>query len=276
LKIAYLVNQYPKVSHSFIRREILALERLGLEVQRLALRGWEGPLPDEEDRREREQTRYVLRGGPLALVVPTLLALLRAPACFFTALRLSLKMARESDRALAYYLIYLAEACSILAWLRASGTCQIHAHFGTNSTDVAMLVNALGGPPYSFTVHGPEEFLRPIGLREKIRRSAFVVAISSFGRSQLCLWSQYGDWPKIRIVHCGLEVILRICPKFARSCATPYLYRADIDTGADQVAAWTQDILVAVEALRQRTGVGRVCLLGFRLVGRQNSYSWPI
>ena len=28
-RIAYLVNQYPKVSHSFIRREILALERQG-------------------------------------------------------------------------------------------------------------------------------------------------------------------------------------------------------------------------------------------------------
>ena len=27
LRVAYLTNQYPKVSHSFIRREILALER---------------------------------------------------------------------------------------------------------------------------------------------------------------------------------------------------------------------------------------------------------
>ena len=40
MRIAYFVNQYPKVSHSFIRREILALERQGFEVQRIALRGW--------------------------------------------------------------------------------------------------------------------------------------------------------------------------------------------------------------------------------------------
>ena len=216
LKIAYLVNQYPKVSHSFIRREILALERQGFEVQRLAIRGWEGLLPDEEDRREREQTRYVLRDGPYALLVPTLLTVLRAPARFLAALRLALKMARESDRALPYHLIYLAEACCILPWLTASGARQIHAHFGTNSADVAMLVNALGGPPYSFTVHGPEEFLRPVGLREKICRSAFVVAISSFGRSQLYLWSRYVDWPKIKIVHCGLEeAFYKSAPNFA-------------------------------------------------------------
>ena len=29
MRIAYLVNQYPKVSHTFIRREIQALEALG-------------------------------------------------------------------------------------------------------------------------------------------------------------------------------------------------------------------------------------------------------
>ena len=40
LRVAYLVNRYPMVGHSFIRREILALERRGLRVQRIALRGW--------------------------------------------------------------------------------------------------------------------------------------------------------------------------------------------------------------------------------------------
>ena len=59
MRIAYLVNQYPKVSHSFIRREILALERQGFEVIRIALRGWAGELVDEEDRIERET--YALR-----------------------------------------------------------------------------------------------------------------------------------------------------------------------------------------------------------------------
>ena len=36
MHIAYFVNQHPKVSHSFIRREMLALERPGIEVQRIA------------------------------------------------------------------------------------------------------------------------------------------------------------------------------------------------------------------------------------------------
>ena len=205
MKIAYFINHYPKVSHSFVRREILALERLGFEVQRIALRGWDGPLPDEVDRRERERTRYLLQQGALALVAPTLGVMLRRPIHFCRALCLSVKMARESDRPLAYHLVYLAEACRMLRWISTSGASWIHAHFGTNSTDIAMLVHVLGGPRFSFTAHGPEEFLRPIGLREKIRRAAFIVAISSFGRSQLYLWTCPQDWHKVQIIHCGLE-----------------------------------------------------------------------
>jgi len=65
----------------------------------------------------------------------------------------------------------------------------------------------LGGPPYSFTVHGPEEFDRPefLGLGEKIRRAAFVVGICSFTRSQLFRWVERAHWARIHVVRCGLE-----------------------------------------------------------------------
>jgi len=205
--VAYLVNQYPKVSHSFIRREILALERRGLVVQRYAVRGWDGPLADAEDIQERASTRYLLQSGMTGLVGPLLRALVSAPGRFFAALALAWRMGRRADRPLPYHLVYLAQACTLLGWLRQSGAVHLHAHFGTNPAEVAMLVRALGGPPYSFTVHGPEEFDKPefLGLREKIDRAAFVVAISSYGRSQLYRWAALAAWPKVRVVHCGLE-----------------------------------------------------------------------
>lgn len=206
-KISYFVNQYPKVSHSFIRREILALERQGFEVQRIALRGWDGDLVDAEDIRERELTRYVLRAGLASLLSAALRTVLSAPAQFVSALSLALRMGRHADRGWPYHLIYLAEACRMLPWLQESGARHIHAHFGTNSAEVVMLAHALGGPAYSFTVHGPEEFDKPqfIHLGEKIRRAAFVVAISSFGRSQLYRWVGHDQWGKVEVVHCGLE-----------------------------------------------------------------------
>ncbi|USX19312.1 glycosyltransferase family 4 protein [Oxalobacteraceae bacterium OTU3REALA1] len=214
MKIAYLINQYPKVSHSFIRREILALERQGFEVQRIALRGWADPLVDAEDLRERDKTSYLLRDGVVGVALATLGVMFKSPGRFFGALGLALRMARRADRPLPLHLIYLAVACRMLGWLRASGARHLHAHFGTNPAEVAMLARALGGPAYSFTVHGPEEFDKPefLHIKEKIARSAFVVAISSFGRSQLFRWIPFTDWPKVEIVHCGLEPVFHAGP----------------------------------------------------------------
>ncbi len=206
-RIAYFVNQYPKVSHSFIRREILALERQGFEIQRIALRGWDADLVDAEDVREREQTRYVLHAGMVGLLLAVLGTVVTRPVRFLTALKLALKMGMRADRPWPFHLAYLAEACRILPWLKEFGARHVHAHFGTNSAEVVMLAHTMGGPSYSFTVHGPDEFDKPefLWLREKVRRSAFVVAISSFGRSQLYRWVDYADWPKVHVVHCGLE-----------------------------------------------------------------------
>ena len=207
IRIAYLVNQYPMVSHSFIRREILALESRGFEVQRIALRGWDDALADAEDREERRRTRYVLQNGFWGLLPTVVRTVLFSPGKLLAALGVALRMAWHAERPLPYHLAYLAEACRVAAWLRASGAVHLHAHFGTNSAEVAMLAHALGGPAYSFTVHGPEEFDAPrcLGIAEKVRRSAFVVAVSGYGRSQLYRWVERTHWPKISVVHCGLE-----------------------------------------------------------------------
>ena len=207
MRIAYLVNRYPTVSHSFIRREILALERRGVEVMRIALREWKPELLDAENQLERERTRYVLREGAPALLVALARMLLTRPVRLLQALALALRMGHRGDRPLPVHLIYLAEACHIEPWLRAAGVQHLHAHFGTNSAEVAMLVHALGGPRWSFTIHGPKEYdnVQLIGLAEKIRRCAFVVAISSYGRSQLYRLVEHQHWSKVKVVHCGLE-----------------------------------------------------------------------
>src|SRR5882672_10259013 len=98
MRIAYLINQYPKISHSFIRREIQALERLGVSVMRISIRGWNDPLVDADDVRERDHTRYVLQAGALPLMLAFVRLMLRHPIKTLQALALELKMARRSER----------------------------------------------------------------------------------------------------------------------------------------------------------------------------------
>jgi len=210
MKIAYLVNQYPKVSHSFIRREIAGVEAMGIEVKRFSIRSKSSELVDEADKLEQELTKTVLEKiGKVGLLFALLRVAITRPVPFLSALWLMLSCGWHSERGILRHFAYLAEACVLLGWFKDEEIAHVHSHFGTNSTTVAMLCHALGGPPYSFTVHGPEEFdkVLEISLTKKINRAAFVVAVSSFGRSQLYRWCSLEQWSKIHVVHCGVDEV---------------------------------------------------------------------
>lgn len=224
MKIAYLVNTYPKPSHTFIRREIAALERLGWDVHRFAMRSDRGSLVDPVDFIENDRTEHVLELGKKALFKTALSWMVKHPKQALAGLSLALRCGLKGSAGgpgtggIPRNLIYLLEAAYVASRAAELEIRHIHAHFGTNSATVAMLAEALGGPSFSFTVHGPEEFDAPraFAFPEKIARARFTVAISSFGRSQLYRWSKIPDWPKIKVVHCPIDTA-----SYARPDAMP-------------------------------------------------------
>lgn len=206
MRLAYFVNQYPAVSHTFIRREIHALEADGWRIERFALYAQEDNLIDPLDQQELRRTQLLLRRNPLTFLRDTLITLVSAPLRFCRALGMALRQGYSSKSGLAKHLVYLSEACVLRRWLQRRQIQHVHAHFGTNGTHVVMLARLLGGPPYSFTVHGPEEFddAPIISLRDKIRQAEFVVAVSSYGRSQLYRLCDRSRWSRVHVVRCGL------------------------------------------------------------------------
>ena len=207
LRVAYLVNQYPKVSHTFIRREILALERQGVTVRRFAIRGWDAEVVDPLDHAEKAQTRYVLKGGLAPLAAAVIKNAVRRPGAAWTALKAAVSMSRKSIRSWPYHLIWFAHACQLRLWLEDEDVSHLHAHFGTNSADVAYLLHLLGGPSYSFTVHGADESdnARVLSFPRKTAAARFVVTVSNYTRAQLMRVINPVDWPKLKVVHCGLD-----------------------------------------------------------------------
>lgn len=207
LKLAYLTPEYPKVSHTFVRREILELERRGHEVLRLAIRSAGDAIADDADRREAERTIHFLSLPKRVIVAAVARAVLMRPVRWLVALRMTLVMSRASERGLLRHLAYLAEALVLLSILTKHGIQHVHVHFGTNAAAVARLIRCLGGPSYSMTVHGPGEFDAPLGfsLVEKAEDAAFVAAISDFCYAQLCRWMAPAQWNKIHIVRCSVD-----------------------------------------------------------------------
>lgn len=207
MRIAYLVNRYPAPSHSFIRREIAGVEAAGLSVRRFSIRPAPHDLPDLRDRDERDVTSVVLGHGMLRLLAAFVAEAVTHPRGFARALRRAAAMARAASGGAWRQIAYLTEAAWLCRVWRQQNIVHVHAHFGTNPAAVVRLARAWGGPPYSFTVHGPDEFDAPqaIDLGGKIADAAFVAAISSFGRSQLMRWSAPEDWQKIAVVRCGVD-----------------------------------------------------------------------
>ncbi|HWB20452.1 MAG TPA: glycosyltransferase [Phycisphaerales bacterium] len=206
LRIAYLTTEYPKVSHTFIRREILALESLGCEILRLSIRHPAGAIADESDRPEQSKTWYCLRHSAFAFLFALIIAKLRHPIRCVLAFLATLKMSRASDRGLIRHVAYFAEAALILQHLRAHKITHVHVHFGTNAAAVARLAHLMskGELTYSLTVHGPDEFDSPRGfsLAQKVQDSLFTIAISDFCAAQLQRWVEPACWSKIHVIHC--------------------------------------------------------------------------
>ena len=205
--MAYLLNQYPMPSQTFIRRELAALEVHGVDVERFSIRATDGSVVDPADRAEIDRTRVVLDVGRARAALAVARRAVTSPRRFLRAARRAVALGRGSSRGLPVHLAYLAEACILVGWLQRARITHVHAHFGTNATTVALLCRELGGPPYSFTIHGPEEFDRPEGLKlgDKVAAAAFTVAITDFCRSQIFRWVPHEHWDRVHVVHCGLD-----------------------------------------------------------------------
>jgi glycosyltransferase involved in cell wall biosynthesis len=207
MKLAYLLNTYPVTSSTFIRREIEAIEALGQPVARFAVRKWSDTLVEPDDIAEQGRTEYLLTGQVPALIGSALLELATNPIRLIAALPLWWHVYRAAGEGLVRHVAYLLQAIRFRRRAASLGIGHVHAHFSTNAVTVAMLAEALGGPAYSFTVHGPDELVEPArnALARKVERAAFVVAITGYARMRIESEAP-GAADKIRVIHCGLDL----------------------------------------------------------------------
>ncbi len=283
--LAYLTNSYPVTSGTFVRDEIRAIERQGIPVHRFAVRQWDQTLVDPRDEEERARTHYLLTGNLTGLVRDGLVELVCNPAGFFRTLALAARLRWRAGRGFVRHAAYFLEAIAFKREAKARGIDHVHVHFSTNATAVAMLAQTLGGPGYSFTVHGPDELLDPAGnsLALKVERARFVVAITHFCRSQLIWFAGHDCAAKIQVMRCGIDVkahavappissenqtfvcLGRLCPQKGQAMLPAIVARLREDTpGLKLVLIGGGDLQETIEAEIARYGVGdAITLTGY-------------
>jgi len=168
-KLGYLVPQFPGQTHIFFWREIRELENRGIEPVLFSTRppppgliahGWS----DEAAAR----TQYLGRIAP----VDTLAALPALPWRRLLRLGRGEPLQFWKDVAIA-----AGAARALRRRCRAEGIGHVHAHSCGRAALIAALCHAMGGPPYSLTLHGPLADYGP-GQRFKWSGAAFATIIT--------------------------------------------------------------------------------------------------
>ncbi len=205
-RVAYLTTEYPNVSHTFIRREIIGLEARGYSIHRISIRVGKS-IVEPIDFDEAKATFHILQGGVLERARYAMRGLTHARHRLLNAISEVWTLSKRSDRGLIRHMAYLLEALILLGFVRSQRIEHVHVHFGTNAAAIALLCRLLGGPGYSIAVHGPDEFDAPIGLSldRKLESAEFVAAISSYCSAQLMRWSSSHNWHKISVVRCTVD-----------------------------------------------------------------------
>lgn len=207
--VAYLTSEYPKVSHTFIFREIKALRSQGVDVSACSIRRVPGKeLIGAEEQEEARRTFCVLEVArrPASVIIAHVGTFRRSPKRWLSALRLAWTTRPPGLKSVLWQFFYFLEAGILADHLHGRGVTHLHNHLANSACSVAMLTSEMSGIPYSFTLHGPDIFFEPMRWRldEKIARARFVACISHFCRSQAMLFSDQVHWTKLRIVHCGV------------------------------------------------------------------------
>ena len=206
MKVGYLASLYPALSHTFIQREILELEKLGVDVVRFSVRR---ALPKDQlgdvACLEATKTRSLLPLGPDVLVAMLWLVLTR-PLLGVKTFRLALRSARGLH-SIVKWCAYFVEAILLAYWLQKDGVKHLHCHFGNAGSNTAWLAAKLALADLSITFHGidldePELFRH----REKLADAIFAICISNFGRQLLLQSIDTENAPKVVVVRCGFPV----------------------------------------------------------------------
>jgi glycosyltransferase involved in cell wall biosynthesis len=183
--IAILTHTFPLYSMTCIVDEIRGLRGRGLP---LVLFGIRAPRPGDfpaEMADLRAETRYLLPVGVFTAVRRHAAALARRPGGYALGLWRALTRGRLSPRHRLRTLLHFGEAVCLQPLLEEAGCRHLHVHALSGGATIAMLLESLGGPPYSLTAHGTDIFVEKVLLAEKMKGAAFTRVATAYNRDYL-------------------------------------------------------------------------------------------
>lgn len=204
-RIAYVSHLYPRLTETFVYREVLALRRQGLHVHTFG--AWQ---PDEDDLSEEArplvaETAYVFPLDFLGFVASHLGFFLGSPLRYLGTLWMviSCRDGSRGDRLLG--ILHFLMGVRLASLVKRSGADHVHAQFSAHGASLALVASRLLDLPFSFTAHNLL-FTRHMLLGPKLERATFVAAISEDTRDYILDRARPLELAgRVHIVRCGIR-----------------------------------------------------------------------
>jgi colanic acid/amylovoran biosynthesis glycosyltransferase len=203
-RLVYITSLFPVLRETFIAREVIELEKLGLDVLVVSLKN----RPQSVGREElpRAEIIYLPFFFSFRLWIDAGRTLLAHPVRLFRELvRLAWALKSRPRRVIKFLSIVPKSLC-LAAMFKKLGVRHLHAQFATVPTTCAYLISRLSDLPFSFTAHAWDIYARgsDLFLKEKMAAAERVITISNYNREYLI--GLGGPASRIWTVYQGLEM----------------------------------------------------------------------
>ncbi|GAB7190146.1 hypothetical protein NUM3379_08520 [Kineococcus sp. NUM-3379] len=197
LRVVYVLRNYPQLSQTFVRNEVVALRELGVRVDVRPL----GSRPDPDVPAGWGGDFAVLPVAGAAQVAADLRWwLAHDPAALLRMARRAARLRGQGLRACG-----LRRALGAARALHGGGVGAVHAHFAWEGMLVALYVGPLLGVPVSTTVHAADIYVPWPHLVRRLAALDLVVTVCRHNVDFLRRAGLGGRTP-VAVVPCGVEV----------------------------------------------------------------------
>jgi colanic acid/amylovoran biosynthesis glycosyltransferase len=201
--IAYIVSLFPVLRETFISREIVELERRGIEVLVVSLRPGGQSVGDGERPKAKVLhapycSRAVLAGARAEFG--------RHPLRVLREIWYIVRKLVARPRRVLKFLVVVPKSLYLADLFRREGVRHVHAHWATVPTTCALFISRLCGVPYSFSAHAWDVFTEgnELLLEEKMAQAERVFVCTRFSQRRLIALGGSGD--KIELMYHGIEL----------------------------------------------------------------------
>ena len=203
--VAYIMSRFPKLTETFILREMLEMEKQGQPILILPLFHTRERIVHMEVEYLRSRVHYTpfISAG---IIGANFYYLWRSPHAYGKILWSALKGTWGSGEPFIGAIAIFPKSVYLARMLEEREIRHVHAHFASHPAMAAMIISELIGIGFSFTAHAHDIFVSTEMLVEKIRKARFVVAISTFNKEYLQQICRETAPAKVKVIHCGVEL----------------------------------------------------------------------